>query len=255
MSEPQHCNGDDLVQIAQNLSAQNINTEDDAIAFCLNHHEENLRAKAFVRLQDKYCDILRAYIEFRFPEICATAKDMLTDMTFDRIWKASSTRKVCFRTKNGSLGTFVNLMCEWAGARVLKKERRRYDLLVNNYKDAWFVQRDEADAYRGDEITDSDVTELMNALQQSFDIGEYPNMSLILRALSSNFLDSNGLQVEGCPCNPSVAGIQNYLEHHGVHMTNYEIGRQLKILRTKAENVLEKQGWELTLFSKHARKE
>jgi hypothetical protein len=184
---------ENFIEFAKKLGANNIKEEDEAIAFCLNQTEELVWAPAFVRLQEKYKDIVRSYIEQRHPEMSAIGKDMTFDMTFDRIRDYRTFAPI--KTKDGGLGGLVCLICEWEAQRVSRKENRRHDLLVKNFGDLWCVQRDQADAFRGDAISERDVWELLNAIQTSLNPMMYPATALVMNAISANYLNTNGHQI------------------------------------------------------------
>jgi hypothetical protein len=237
---------DTIIALSKTLGAQDINQLDEAIAYCLNRPEEHARVAAFARLQKKYHDIVQEYLGHRYPGLSAAGKDLAADATFDKIWiYAHSGKRV--NTSQGSLATFVNLVCEWSAWQVHRTERRRRNLLLGNFQDLWCVQRDEADAYRGDTVTDQEVDDLMAAIRRSLVPDLYPHTTLVMEALSAIFVSSNGLQLEGLPRNPSVAAIKGYIDSHHAPLSlgEDEIRHCLSILRYRAKAVLQEYGWEI----------
>jgi len=230
-----------FIEFTKQLGAQGVTTEDDCIAYCLHRPEEEIWMLGFARLYDKYYAIVRRYVDGRCGELSVTARDMIADFTFDRIKDYRADRRI--RTSNGSLGGFVALVCQWAVKRVFRKETRRHHLLAANFQDLWCVQRDQADAFRGDTVSGQDVADLLAAIQMSLNSVMYPNTAHVFRALSAIFINTNGLQVEGRPRNPGVASIKDYLDRHGHPMGEEEIVRCLNVLRARASSVLEEYGW------------
>jgi hypothetical protein len=245
-----HSNTKTFIEFVNGLGPIDITHEDEAIAFCLNCPDEGIWAPAFGLLQKKYKDIVLSYIEVHHPNISAIGKDMILDRTFDRILKYRVKHKI--KTKDGGLGVFVCLICKWEAEQMSRKENRRHNLLKNNFQDLWCVQRDAADEFRGDIITDQDVEDLLSAIRQDLNPELYPGTAPILRAISTIFLNSNGLQVKEMPANPSVEGIKNYLENHNILMTEDDIIHFRQILRRRAKTILEEHGWELNIVSKYA---
>jgi hypothetical protein len=237
---------DEVIVLARTLGAQNIELLDEAIAYCLNHPNEEARVIGFARLQRKYHDIAEGYLGHRYPGLSATGKDLAADATFDKIWVyAHSGRTI--RTNQGSLAAFVNLMCEWAAWQVHRTERRRRALLLGNFQESWCVQRDEADAYRGETVTDQEIDLLMGAIRQAVVPDQYPHTALVMEALSAIFVGSNGLQLNGRPRNPSVAAIKRYIDtnHGSSSLSEDEINAYLRVLRHRAKAVLQDYGWEI----------
>lgn len=234
---------EELIQIARQLGGATVTGEDEAVAFCLNRPDKGIRAEAFALLHEKYYDITLKYLKQRSPESSATSAEMIADRTFDRIWVYSARQEV--RATNGSLGAFVNLVCEWELKRAYVREKRRRGLLTENFQKLWFVQRDEADSYRDDSLSDQDMEGLMSAIRRSFDAVLHPRTIFMLQAISAIFINTNGLQVRGMPASPSISAVKRYLENNGKPMTEEEIKRRLQVLRAKAKSVLEENGWDL----------
>jgi hypothetical protein len=235
----------ELIKIAKQHGFTDTNHEDEAIAFCLNHSELVVRAEGFACLREKYTEIVCEYVAGRFKKLSASARDMIVDKTFDRIWQFTDCRKV--KTTEGSLGGLVTLICEWGAREIWRTEDRRARLLRANFQKLWCIQREEAEEYRGNEITERDLEELVAAIQRSVNPYLFPGTAEVLRALSFLYLRRNGMQVQGLAPSPSLSGIVRYLEANGTPMSEQEVQHCLKILRSKTKAVLEENGWEIDL--------
>jgi hypothetical protein len=102
-------------------------------------------------------------------------------------------------------------------------------------------------------VSEQEVDDLMAAIRRSLAPSQYPHTAVVMEALAAIFVGSNGLQVDGCPQNPSVAAIKRYLDDKGMmSLSEDEIRNCLRVLRRRAKTVLEECGWEIEHpFSKY----
>jgi hypothetical protein len=237
-----------LVEIAHRLGATDVCHEDDAIAHCINNRQrlhDSIFETAVGRLVEKYRAVMVGYIEHRFPELSGAGKDEALNRTFDRIWEYIGSGRT-LRTVDGSLGNFVALTCQWSARRVLRDEKRRHELLKKQLGGDWYTHRDESEFYKGDAVTEQDLEEVLSALKRAFDPALYPTAAPVLEAVSAIILGTNDLQLRGRAYTANVAAIQNYLDRREMHLSEEEVRRSLEVLRSRAKEILEENGWEVT---------
>jgi hypothetical protein len=217
--------------------------EDELIAHDLSCPEVELQDAAFARLHSKYYEIVCDYLQFRYSNISASGRDVIADMAFDRIRECGSAKPL--HTKDGSLSSYVILICEWAAWEISRLERRRRFLLTRRFQELWCVQRETDEQFKSNKITEQDIDELLSVMRRTLDPKNYPKTALVLEAMAAVFIQTGGLQIEGQPRNPSLTAIKNHLENKGFPMTEEEIKQLRNVLRAVAKKVLTENGWEI----------
>jgi hypothetical protein len=232
-----------FVEIAHAAGATNLREEDEGIAFCVNFLPDPIRGHALARLRIKYASIVYDYIKERFKDISAAELDMALDETFDKL--SAYALKTKLRPVNGTLSGLVVLQSTWVGKKFDRRDQRRRRLLCETFINTWQIYKDANEPHRSDTITEKDLEELIIAIRRALDPKVYANTRMVLEAIASLYLSTNGLQVSGLGPNPSAAAISRYLDDCGTPLPVEEISRAILVLQYRVIGVLEENGWQV----------
>lgn len=209
--------------------------DDSDILVLLNSNVLRDKLKAKKHVEEKYRAVIQHSISDKYPELGATETDIVLDGTFDRLVQYSKTREIYL--KNGSFGPLLAVISTYKALEIIRKIKRREDLLTKNLSKIWFIRHEET----RERLSITEVRDLLIELRAELE--GHPKLHFVFQALSNLILKCNGHTLKKLNTPTAYAISQEIRKTFGKRIPSEEVRILQSELKTITHKVMEDNGW------------